>query len=528
MHSYRPFRNTLRLGTSLMALTLLVVPAVAQEANSDEAEATRRLNVVTVTAEKREESVQDVPIAISAISGENLTASGVTDISTLDALVPGLQLGQSGTDARPAIRGARTENVSVQQDPVIAFYVDNIYRSRTSQALAAITDVSRVEVLRGPQGTLFGRNAFGGAVNIISNPAVDDTTFGANITIANFGRVRAEGFGNIALTDNLFFRVSGSIDNHDPLIENSFNPDAGLRDKDEDYIRAQLRWEPTDRFDATIRASRWTQGGAGNSDFGVSLLGTPVDPDPSTPFTAEEVIVADVAPINPRVGAGGAPTTGDPFVVDFDFETELDTEQNTIDLELNYDLGFANAKFLASYADFETGRDADTDLSSFNSGFSGQFDQVETWTQEIQVTSSHSGPLEWTVGGFFLQDDTEGLFIFDRLFDTDPVTNTPLNVTPTAFFSDFNALAEVDTRSFAFYGQATYSLTDSLRVTGGIRYTNDDREFSRVTTGFNTIPLTFFEADGVTPRPVFEDEETFDEVTWRAGVEYDLTPDNLI
>ena len=112
------------LSSGVAALSL-GAPALAQEEAQGETE--RKLGVITVTSEKRAESIQDVPLSVTAVSGEALGAAGIVDLSTLDKLAPGLQFGQSGTDARPAIRGARTENVSVQQDPIVSFYVDGVY-----------------------------------------------------------------------------------------------------------------------------------------------------------------------------------------------------------------------------------------------------------------------------------------------------------------------------------------------------------------------------------------------------------------
>ncbi len=441
-------------GAALLGLAF-TVPALAQETAASD-QGARALEEIIVTAQKRDESLQDVALAVTAVSGDALAAAGIVDLSTLDKLVPGLQFGQSGTDARPAIRGARTENVSVQQDPIISFYVDGVYRSLTSQALAAMVDVARVEVLRGPQGTLYGRNAFGGAVNVISNAPSAEAAYGASLLYGNYNRVRLEGFGNVALTDNLFFRVAYSQDSHDEIIENIFNPDAGLRDKDEKYVRAALRWEPTASMDFTLRASRWEQGGAGNSDFGVKLMGRALNRG-----SLEAVLTSPIEPVNPRVGAGFSAVPSDKYTVYSDYQTKLDTAQDTLDLEANFDLGWANFKVLLGYADFSTFRDADTDISNFGSGFSAQDDSVESMSQELQLTSTSDGPLEWTAGAFFLQDDKTGLFIFDRLFMTDPVTNTP-NQTP-APNSDFDSLAKVDVDSMAFYGQATYSITDSFR-----------------------------------------------------------------
>jgi iron complex outermembrane receptor protein len=494
-------------------------PAFAQEEAQGETE--RKLGVITVTSEKRAESIQDVPLSVTAVSGEALGAAGIVDLSTLDKLAPGLQFGQSGTDARPAIRGARTENVSVQQDPIVSFYVDGVYRSLTSQALASMVDVDRVEVLRGPQGTLYGRNAFGGAVNVISNAPSAEPEYGASVLYGNYDRVRVEGYGNVPLSDDLFLRVAISSDTHEPIIENSFNPEAGLRDKDEQYVRAALRWEPTDALDLTLRASRWQQGGLGNSEFGAKLMGRALN---RTNLAA--VLTSPIERVNPRVGGGNSPVPADPYTIDYDYVPVLDTVQDSVDAELNYDLGWANFKALVGYADFSTLRTADTDLSRFSSGFAGQQDEVESWSQEFQLASTTDGPLEWTTGAYFLQEKKSGLFIFDRLFTTDALTNRP-TTTVAPVGSDFNSLAKVDVDSYAIYGQATYSLTDALRLTAGLRYTEDEKDFSRVTTGQNTTPITFLTNAGA-PAPVFRDTATFDKTTWKLGGEYDLTEDNLI
>lgn len=273
--------------------------------------------------------------------------------------------------------------------------------------------------------------------------------------------------------------------------------------------------------DATLRASRWKQGGNGAADFGYFNAGTPIDPNSNGVITFAEVISTTLNPINTRVGGGNLPSDPDPYVIARDTDFNLDTEQETLDLEVNYDLGFANAKVLLSFADFSANRTADADLSFLPSGFDFQEDSARTFSEELQLTSQTDGPLQWTLGAFLLQDDTRGLFAFDRIFATDPLTNTPILTTPAAPGSDFNSLALIDTRSIAFYGQATYSLTEAFRLTGGLRWTQDKKDFSRVTNSNFTVPLIF------TATP-FVDSATFDKLTWKAGAEFDITPDHLI
>ena len=505
------------VATSAIVMSAFVAaPAYAQEAAADEA----GIGEIVVTAQRREQSIQDVALSVTAIGGEKLAAAGVVDISKLDQLVPGLQLGQSGNDARPAIRGARTENVSVQQDPVIGFFVDGIYRSRTSQALAAFVDTNRVEVLRGPQGTLYGRNTFGGAINIISNAPSDRLELGANLTVGNFKQFRLDGFANLPITNTLFLRVSGAIDQHDGYVKNTFDRSNDIKDKKERYIRAQLRFEPSDEADATIRASYWKQGGNGASDFGYFNAGTPIDPNATAPFTFAEVVGSSLSRVNTRVGAGNLPSDAGPYSIARDTLFDLDTEQKTLDFESNIDLGIANAKVLVGYADFSSTRTADADLSILPSGFEAQIDEAETFTQEVQLSSTGKGPLKWTVGAYHLTDKVLGVFLFDRIFATNAM-NRPIIGTPAAAGSDFNSRAIIQTDALAFYGEATYSILDNVRVTGGVRYSRDEKDFRRQTNANYVLPIVF-------TTPSFFDSQTFEKVTWRGGAEFDVGADHLL
>jgi iron complex outermembrane receptor protein len=338
--------------------------------------------------------------------------------------------------------------------------------------------------------------------------------------MCNYRQVGSEGFVNVPLTDTLFARFTASYDTHDPYVRNTLDEDNGLFDKDDVYLRGQLRWEPTAALDMTLRGSLWRQGGNGGSDFGYFVAGIPIDPNGGA-FTFSEVINAKLNPINPRVGAGiNAPSDAGPYRIARDAPFDLDTEQRTLDFEANYDLGAVAAKLLVGYADFETYRSADADLSIQPSGFEYQLDTAKTFTQELQLSSTGDGPLQYTVGAFHLTDKTLGIFAFDRIFNTNAATNLPILTSP-APTADFNSLADVDTDSLAFYGQGTFSLTDYARITGGIRWTRDKKDFSRLTNATFTQPLVF------TGTP-FTDSETFKKVTYRAAAEFDLTPDNLL
>ena len=303
------------------------------------------IDKMVVTANRRESLAQRTAVSITAVGAEDLRENNVYDISRIAQLVPGMTFGQSGSDARPAIRGARTENVSNLQDPAVAFYVNGIYRSRTSQALAAFTDVERVEVLRGPQGTLWGRNAFGGAINIIAKrPDTFNFDFATNTTVGNFSRTRNDGYLNLPVQgvgDEAGFRLSWAVDNYDGKFRNlGEGPD--IRDKDETFLRGQFGFSSGD-FSALVRASYWEDDGNGNADFGHHLAGIPIDP-----ATGQQSSQGVVIPLNERTGAGASVPTGDPFTIFGDGPFSQDVEQTSVDLELEYDFGVAVLKSVIS------------------------------------------------------------------------------------------------------------------------------------------------------------------------------------
>ena len=496
-----------------------------EEREEDREDNRTPIDKMVVTANRRESLAQRTAVSITAVSAENLRENNVYDISRISQLVPGMTFGQSGSDARPAIRGARTENVSNLQDPAVAFYVNGIYRSRTSQALAAFTDVERVEVLRGPQGTLWGRNAFGGAINIIAKrPDMFNFDFATSTTVGNFSRTRNDGYLNVPLQglgDEAGFRLSWAIDNHDGKFRN-LGDGADIRDKDETFLRGQFGFS-AGQLTGLLRASYWEDDGNGNADFGHHLAGIPIDPE-----TGEQSSQGVVLPLNQRTGSGNFGVTGDPFTLNGNGPFGQDLEQTTVDLELEYDLGIAVLKSITAYADFERDMFGDSDFSPLPGLGAGELDEAKTFTQEFTLSSATSGPLEWTVGAFYLDDDTRGTFTFDRFFNIDE-NNIPILSEPTPGPQDFTSDNQVDTESIAFYGQASYTFAEKLRLTGGIRYTEDEKDFA----GCNNFNVC--DVEGTLQNPVlignpapFEDSDTFEEVTWLVDASYFVNRDVMV
>jgi iron complex outermembrane receptor protein len=193
---------------------------------------------IIVTAQRREENLQRVPISVSAFTSEEIRARGLTDLSRLEGLVPGFTFGRSGVEARPAIRGVRTENVGINADTTIGFFIDGIYQSRTSQGTLGFVDLERVEVQRGPQGTLYGRNTFGGNISLVTaQPRLSVFELGTDVTIGSNNLVRATAFGNAPLGDTLALRLVAGYEKSDGFVKNVRLDDNDLFDADDRYLR---------------------------------------------------------------------------------------------------------------------------------------------------------------------------------------------------------------------------------------------------------------------------------------------------
>ena len=248
--------------------------ALAQDSNP------LAIEEITVTATKRESSVQDLAVSVTAIGGDLISELNLVNVIDLYKAVPGLKVRYIGAEPTIIMRGAGAAGTN---DLAVPIYVDSMYRPRAGQALASFLDLERVEVLRGPQGTLFGRNTFGGLVNYISRkPSTEGFDFGVGLSAGDYSYQKLEGFVNVPLGDTLAFRLTASDTERDPLIENTYNRAGGLRDEDNTYARAQLRFEPNDRFDITLAGTYWEDTSNGNGDFAGVALGIPIDEDGNT------------------------------------------------------------------------------------------------------------------------------------------------------------------------------------------------------------------------------------------------------
>jgi iron complex outermembrane receptor protein len=507
--------------------------AIAQQADETETP-DGELEVISVTSTKRIQNVQNVPLAVTAVSSQALKDNGVTDILSLDTLVPGMKTGVSGNDARPAMRGARTEQVEAA-DVAIAFYSNGVYRPRHGQALAGFVDLSRIEVLRGPQGTLFGRNSFGGAIDVIANkPELGYTDGGMAVTVGNFNLLRAEGFANLSISEDTAIRVTGVREVRDPYVKNTFNPDGGLKDADMYFMRAQLFTE-FDNGDFNFKVESWQDDSNGGGAFGYHILGVPVNS--ATGLTSP---FGDIVPRlgrneagQGRAGAGldlaatpGLDTaqavSSDPFSQEFDYTPSREVSDTSISAELNLTFDSVDLKVIGALMDYEETRLTDGDFSVYASTADGNAIASKTSSLEVQFTSTYETDFEWVAGIYLFNVELDNAFlnqVINPLVDNVPDLTTDFTPQWQPWLNEIR----LDTVSTAAYFQGNYTITDDTRAVVGLRYTKDEREwdiFGQNPDDLSTLNFSNLEVENA--------KGDWSKVTWKLGLEHDLSNDELL
>ena len=473
---------------------------------------------IVVTAQKREESLMDVPISITAVTAETLDNDNIQSLADMTALAPGLVVARNeGFSRVVAIRGVgfeATQNVDAY--PSVAFHIDGVFIADPNATNLEFIDVNRIEVLRGPQGTLFGQNSTGGAINVVNNiPELGEFSGTADIAVGNYGLVQPRATINVPLGETLAARASATYLNHDGFAEvvggaqdinGNVNDGYDLDEADNFQFQGKLLWQPTDNFSAIF----------GATVFSISDVGDRAQRHVNDP-------------------------SGDIRDVTQDTPGYYDSDSEIYSLTLEYDAGFATVKSITGYMEFDQSNYLDNDKGIYNNmgepGFAAlkaesvSVRDSETWTQEINVVSNTEGRLDWVLGAFYLHN--EGGTWFDSVrdlngngvFDQGGTWRGPemtredcapdfATFTGGFFFGerDFCTNIASTRESWSLYGQVTVHLMDRLRFTGGMRYTED--ELALRSGGFMAAPPA---------EPTQNPKD--DEVTGRAGLEFDLNDD---
>lgn len=475
-----PARAILVAGVSAAALTAFAQPAYAQAAQED----TFMVEELVVTAEKREQSLQDIPVSVSAFTSEKRDVAGITGIQDFVNFTPGMNY--SGTD-RVSLRGAGRNTFYIGNDPGVASYSDGFYSASSSELFKTPLFIERTEILRGPQGTLYGRNAIGGAINQVSKRPSHE--FGGEIraSYGNYDRTRIEAVVSLPVADNLRFKIGGSQDHQrDGFIENIGGANEGATIK-RTYFEFQVEAEPTEDLDIFVRYNRSSWDDTLGVGDRLSNLVTPYDT--TRPFG----LIGSLQP-NPQFGyATPNPGVTDPYVQNTNTDGYGQLRGNhVITATVTYDLGFADLKYIGGFQqyNYQTGGDYDGTSQTTAISIPGMavpyfptqttdFDEHKRYhSNEINLTSNGDGPLRWILGVYQYEEEYRQRIQLgnpNQVQLAAPLTllGTPAAPNPLRNFADNQAT--LTSKAYAVFGQATYEINDQFAVTAGLRYTKDKK-----------------------------------------------------
>ena len=500
-----------------------------------------QIEEIVVTAQKREENLQDTPIAITVFTEESLEGRMINDISKLADFTPNVifdtttPISGLSNGAAVFIRGVGQLDFGLTTDPGVGTYIDGVYSSRAVGGVLDVVDIERIEILRGSQGTLFGRNTIGGAINITTKRPAE--TFGGMVeaTFGEFERTDFKGSVDIPIAEKFLTKFAFSSKNRNGFVDRISVGDR-LGNEDRQSARGSFLLQATDDIElyATLDYTNIDEQSAGSVMVGITEFpGAPPLLAPSSTWAYNQVFV----PANP----GAVPYTPEQFLLDGNDRT-LATGPTGTDLEsfgatltFSWSLPWFEFKSISSYRDTEGEFYRDPDNSSIQiTETSNPNYNHEQFSQELQVTGAlFNDRLQYVLGAYYFEEDgTDDVFV--PIYGALP---TPAGLLALPLY--INNFVLVDNSSKAVFGQGTFDLTDQVAVTFGLRYTEDDKSFGyrqyiSPDPGGNIAVLALLGPPVTVPGPagdiVFWDEvsDEFTELNIRAGIEYQFNDDTLL
>ena len=456
-----------------LALAQTADPATAQ---AEKATRSGGLEEIVVTATRREQRLQDIPVTVTAISQDLAKSAGLNEMRDLSLVVPAFNGGRNNGVSQPVIRGVGSSGVSVGDESNVATYIDGVYQADPFSTFLELVEVERVEVLRGPQGTVFGRNATGGLINIIT-PDPSFTTRGK--ISGRLGRTRNDAnefdlraYVTGGLTETIAADFAGSLRKNDgyikDLVRGGTLGEARVLD-----LRSKLLFQPSNAVKIILTGEYADQKSSINA---VQPYGT---------NTAGRSFPGVILPSGPWQ----ASLTERPY---------LDYERYNLSLRTQFDLGGVNLETTTGYMHSDVAQSTDSDASNILLGQIPFTTTAETISQEVRLLSTAPGPFTWLVGGYFFHlDGSMNLNLQNSAGPGNPVTRT-------------NLAPHLTTQSFSGFAEGTYEVVPDFFLTAGGRYTTETRTFEQVVNG--------------TQLPFGEVKNKSDKWTYRVAARYQFAP----
>ncbi len=492
------------------------------------------LEEIVVTATKRAQTLQDIPIAVTVTSGETIEKAQIQDLLDLQSVVPSLRVSQLQTsrNANFVIRGFGNGANNPGIEPSVGVFIDGVYRSRSAAAISDLPRVERVEVLSGPQSTLFGKNASAGVVSVVTPRPSGDSGGYISGSFGEFSAVVVKGLYEGAFNDNLAFDIAGSYNTRDGYFEN-LTLGEELNERDRFSVRGQLNWTPSDT--ASIRVI------ADYDELDESCCG---------------VINVFSGPSTLAINAlGGQLVENDSSALEGFFDDPAVNEISNFGVSIQGDFEFNNFTLttITSFRNNDVIDNQDIDFSSADLTNSNLNDiNTDTFTHEVRLTSNGDGAFDWLIGGFYFDEsiEQETNVFFGPAFRTFndiglAAAGFPLSLSQVegiigvpqgSFFQNNSGSSDIstlDNESYSIFGQGDWRVNDSVTLSLGFNYTQDDKEFSIDSTrtefrGLLDLPFPLSLIPVLpnvtvdTDNPVEDNSTDDDELTYTARVAWDI------
>ncbi|MCU0947408.1 MAG: TonB-dependent receptor [Porphyrobacter sp.] len=471
--------------------------AFAQSVDQDDAGANEdRSNVIIVTATKRAQTLQDTPVAVSVTTAETIEQAQIRDIADLASVVPSLRVSQlqSAFATTFSVRGFGTDGNNLGLEPSVAMFVDGVYRSRAVGQISDLPNLERVEVLRGPQSTLFGKNASAGVISLVTTSPSFELAGNAEVSYGNFNALVARGYITGPITDTVAVSLAAGVNKRDGFVTNGFNGD-DLNDRNRWFTRGQLLFDNGNNFKFRVIADY------DKLDEKCCAVAN-LRPSPVTGL---------IQALGGRLNAPGTELNDVVFtdVVPFNRVTNWGVSG-----QADYEFGALSLTSITAYRETSIRANQDVDFTSAALATGANIGQsdIQTFTQEIRLASDFDGPVNFLVGGYYFNEQlsTADQILYGRDFrayangliggasggalNANTVEQL-LGVAPNTFWREgqgFFSEFEQDNEAFSLFGQLDFELTDRLTFTIGGNYTKDAknvRSNGRTTDAFSTINL---------------------------------------
>jgi len=501
----RGLRAQLLASAAIGSICMGSAGAFAQDQDSDEDEFA--FEEIMVTAQKRPQTLQETPIAVSVTGADTIERARVLDINDLQSVVPSLRVWtlQTSSNTNFAIRGFGNGANNAGIEPSVGVFIDGVYRSRSAAQIGDLPRMERVEVLRGPQSTLFGKNASAGVISIVTAAPSYETEGGVTVSYGNYDAKTLKAYFTGGLSDTFAVSLSGGVNKRDGYVEALQSGIPDLNDRNRWHIRGQALWEPTEdvRFRLIADYNEIDEVCCGVTNVingptagAIQFLGGFVLDD-ADPFSYTSPV--NEIPVN-EIEDGGIS-----LQVDVDFD------------------GFALTS-ISSYRSNDSFNDGEADFTGLEIlDSANNRANIDTYTQEIRLTSTGDNKIDWMVGGYFFKEDitqVQGLEYGDDLrayFDTLLLGVAPgilgtleflSGNAPGSFFAGDTSTVETftqDDKAYSLFATVDFHLNDRLTLTGGLNYTNDKKTVTGSTVNgdvFSSVDL-FNVNGGIIPAAFF-------------------------